>query len=169
MQPYRLTGGDARIGPQQPVRHLCQHDECNELAEVQYRRHATAAEYEAISENHNPIDGIAHVAVFVCGDHEPDPICGPEHHQVMSIEPQDLLTTQCPKCGVAAGEACVKANGSVRGAVHKHRIPPPQPYLPDRCDHVHREDCGGIGACQCSPDDTAPPREPRIVTETATA
>lgn len=163
MQPYRLTGGDTRIGPQQAARHLCQHDECNELAEVQYRRHATATEYEAIGENHKPIDGIAHVAVFVCGDHEPDPICGPDHHQAMPSAPQDLLAVECPKCGAAVAEACVKANGGVRSAAHKDRIPPPSSHLPDRCDHVHREDCEGLGACECRPDDAAPERRPREV------
>lgn len=163
MQPYHQVkphGPDAcrLCGPRAPGHRACQHDGCNEIAEVQHRRHATDTEYAAIPEDLRPIDQVAHVAVFTCGDHEPDPICGPEHHQAMPPSLQDLLQLRCPKCDAGAGAMCVKVNGGQRSAVHGDRLPPPPPYLPDRCDHVHRADCEGLGACQCSPDDPVPIR-----------
>ena len=150
-------------GERAPGHQGCQHDGCDEIAEAQHRRHATDEEYAAIPEDLLPADQVAHMAVFTCGDHEPDPICGPEHHQGMPPGPQDLLALQCPKCDAVAGVMCTKANESPRSAVHKERIPAPTPWLPDRCDHVHRADCGGLGACQCSADDSVPSRAPREV------
>lgn len=168
MQPYHQVkphDGDScrSCGERAPGHQACQHDDCSEIAEVQTRRHATDEEYAAIPEDLQPIDQVAHVAVFTCGDHEPDPICEPEHHQAMPAGPQVLLGLPCPKCNTAAGAACIKANGSPRSAVHEDRIPAPAAWLPDRCDHVHRANCGGLGACRCQPDDPTPPRPPRKV------
>lgn len=163
MQPYRQVkphdpdtcrSCDSRA----PGHQVCQHDGCGEIAEVQTRRYATDAEYTAIPEGLRPIDQVAHMAVFTCGDHEPDPICGPEHHQAMPPGPQDLLQLPCPTCAAEAGAMCVKANGSQRSIAHEDRLPGALPHLPNRCDHVHRCDCEGLGACQCSPDDPVPAR-----------
>ena len=75
VQPYRTARPHdpaecERCGPERPGHQLCQHDGCNQLAEAQHRRHATAEEYDALPEALRPIDGIAHQAVYTCYDHE---------------------------------------------------------------------------------------------------
>ena len=140
---------------------LCQYDGCDEPAEIQYRRHATAGEYAALPESLQPIDGVVYQAVFVCGDHEPDAICGPEHHSEPAA--QGVLEVPCPKCGSDPGAACSKPNGKTRSVPHKDRQTDIAPVAASACTHVHREDCGGGGSCACSPDDPAPDRPKRIV------
>lgn len=159
MQPYRTVGGKPGSGPQDQ-RHLCQNDGCDAIAEIQIRRHATAAEYDAIGENHKPIDGVAHMAVFVCADHEPDPICsGADHFGPDATPPQQGT---CPVCKAVADDPCRKPNGSPRSLPHPARGATALSSLPI-CTHVHREDCGGIDHCRCSRDDPAPRRGSRGV------
>jgi hypothetical protein len=167
MQDYRYERvhetGCTTCAPDSPGHRMCQHGVCGEIAETQYRRHATEQEYAAIPENHQPRDGVAHQAVFVCLDHEPDPICGGTDHS--GPEPEHADPQACPKCLAPVGEPCVKANGKRRTADHKARATandaPPAPQLP--CMHAHRPDCEGLGACQCTADDTAPVREPYAI------
>lgn len=158
MQPYRFVTGEAVPGRPAGGHHLCQQDTCAEVAESQHRRHATDEEYAALPEGLVPIDGVCHMAVFTCGDHEMDPLCRPEHHfteQPATVDPADAA---CRKCDAEPGAACVKADGRSRARFHTVRSPAaPQPQ-PVRCDHVHRADCEGLGACQCSPDDPVPER-----------
>lgn len=166
MQDYRTLKPHSpaecgQCGPQAPGHRLCQHDGCNEIAEVQYRRHATQAEYDALPESFRPIDGVAHQAVFTCLDHEIDPICGNGEHPVATA-PGDVADG-CPKCGAAAGNACMKANGKPRSTHHAARRVQTQTAPVAACDHVHREDCGGQGACACFAGDAPPLRQPRII------
>lgn len=165
MQPYRHAkphgDGCGQCVPAAPGHQLCQHAGCDELAEAQHRRHVTAADYEALPESFRPIDGIAHQAVFTCLDHEVDPICGSGEHPAPGIETAD--TADCPKCGAGTGNACVKADGKPRSSHHAVRSAPASGIPTAACDHVHREDCEGQGACACSADDEAPVRRPRII------
>lgn len=166
MQPYR----QARVhdpeqcpscGPKAPGHQLCQHDDCGELAESQHRRHATAAEYAALPERLVPIDGVCHMAVFTCGDHELEPVCGPaDHADPPAPEPGEVT---CPRCDASPGVPCAKADGRARRTFHKARAPQVQAVPATVCQHVHREDCAGLGACVCSPDDPVPDRPRRIV------
>lgn len=161
MQPYhQIKPHDPVLcwlcAPDGPGHQSCQHDDCVEIAEAQHRRHATDAEYAAIPPDLVPADQVAHVAVFTCGDHELDPICGPDDHRV---GPADPLDVECPKCGATPGMACVKADGGQRRIHHEDRAAATS--LGTRCDHVHRADCGGFGNCQCQPDDPIPGRSPR--------
>lgn len=163
MQPYRqVKPHDSAscwlCAPEGPGHNACQHDGCDEIAELQHPRHATDAEYAAIPEDLRPIDAVAHVAVFTCGDHAVDPVCGPDHQ----VGPADPLHVECSKCGSAPGMACVKADGSPRRIQHEDRVSAVS--LGTRCDHIHRSDCGGLGACQCRPDDPAPERPVRALT-----
>lgn len=166
VQPYR------QIRPHDPVTcwncgpdglgHLaCQHDGCDEIAESQHRRHATEAEYVAIPPDLVSVDQVAHVAVFTCGDHELDLPCAPEDHAPPTSP--DPLASACPKCAAAPGASCVKADGRPRRVAHEDRAPAPDPtsVMGGRCDHAHRPDCQGLGACRCSPDDPAPQRPTR--------
>lgn len=161
MQPYRSArthGDDCRacVPPFGPGHALCQHGTCQQPAELQYPRHASAAGYATLPESLQPIDGICHQAVFVCGDHEPDPIC--DHPAQLAPEP---VSVDCPHCQAPADEPCLKANGRPRSAPHALRAPAPLP--PPVCTHVHREDCEGLGHCECTPDDPAPDRPRRII------
>lgn len=167
MQPYRQTrphgDGCAMCAPNAPGHQMCQHDGCGELAETQHRRHATAAEYEALPEAFRPIDGIAHRAVFTCLDHEVDSICGDGDH-VQPAAPAPADAPPCPKCGAGAGDPCTKANNKVRGIVHDVRgVGGLIGVMHGACTHVHREDCGGQGSCPCSASDEAPARRARII------
>jgi hypothetical protein len=148
--------------PDQPGHHLCQHPKCNELAELQYPRHATAQEYAALPEEFQPIDGVAHQAVFVCGDHEPDPICGAVDHPAPHLLGEHPAEA-CTRCGVGTGEPCLKANGAPRSLPHDGRTTAESPATSGACRHVHREDCQGIGACACRAEDEAPNRPKRII------
>lgn len=159
MQPYRFVTTMAREGQGPGGQHLCQHDGCDEPAESQHRRHATDAEYAEIPEGLVPVDGVCHMAVFTCGDHELDPICGPQDHGPDPIEQPDPLAAACQKCGARPGTDCVKPNGQPRRVVHEIRTTTPPVFI-TRCDHVHRADCGGIDTCDCGPDDPAPIRTP---------
>lgn len=170
--------------PHQPGHPVCQHDGCEQLAEIQHRRHATAAEYDELPEHFKPIDGVAHQIVYTCFDHEVDPICGEDDHglpadpdlymvQSAGTYGADGLTTlrtvptSCRKCGAGVDQPCTKANGRPRSAPHKTRGPATEAAPPTVCTHVHREECGGQDACQCRADDPAPDRQPRVVPPTA--
>lgn len=163
MQPYRqLRPHDPatcqRCVPSGIGHQGCQQDRCDEIAETQHQRHATDAEYAALPESFVPADGICLAAVFMCGDHELDPFCGPEDHRLPQPEQPDPLTIECPKCSAAPGAECVKPDGSARRSPHDARGPQAQPAAFSQCNHAHRADCEGYGACQCSPDDPAPTR-----------
>jgi hypothetical protein len=123
---------------------------CGAPAELQAQRHATEAEYGALSENFLPIDGRATVAVYSCGNHDLPAFC--EH--------TDTAPQPCPDCHANPGQPCTKPDGSARLVEHAaRRDAQPQP---DVCRHAHREDCGGHGACVCTADDSEPvrPRRP---------
>jgi hypothetical protein len=149
-------------GPDQPGHYLCQHPECDELAEMQYPRHATEQEYAALPEEFQPVDGIAHRAVFVCGDHEPDPICGAADHPA-PLPISEGLAAACTRCAAGPGEHCLKANGGPRTVPHSGRSELEILAHVGPCRHVHRENCGGLGSCACRADDPAPDRPKRIV------
>jgi hypothetical protein len=189
MQPYRAERPHdpaecQTCGPTRPGHQLCQHDSCDELAEAQHRRHATAEEFAALPEAFQPIDGVAYQAVFSCYDHEVGPICGDGDHgmpandggglvEVGGMHGADSLTVlrtatgtgPCPQCGAAADEPCVKADGNPRTAPHRDRgADAGAVQVPTAvCDHVHRPDCRGLGRCVCRADDPAPDRPRRIV------
>lgn len=165
MQPYRqIKPHDPATcwlcTPDGPGHQACQNNGCDEIAESQHRRHATDQEYAAIPPDLIPADQVAHMAVFTCGDHELDPICGPNDHRVGPLEELDPLGSVCPKCSAATGVMCVKADGQPRRIVHEERAPAPVLMPEGRCDHAHRSDCEGLGACQCQPDDPVPSRTP---------
>jgi hypothetical protein len=186
MQPYRQAkphnpANCDTCDPGSPGHQMCQHGGCDETAEVQHRRHATAAEYEALAENFKPIDGICHQAVFTCLDHEPEPICGEtDHGDMYFVESAGIhgavglevlrvaapLSAPCPKCQAQPGESCVKANGKPRSADHEQRGAITTPPPTAACTHAHRDDCGGQDLCQCTADDVAPERAKRIVEPT---
>lgn len=168
MQPYRYakphrSGECPECEPDRPGHQMCQHDGCDNLAEAQHRRHATAAEYDALPEHFKPIDGIAHQAVYVCLDHETDPICDGADHPAPTAEADHNDLGECPVCHARPTLLCTRADGKPRSAPHPERAATPTPVIATACNHVHREDCGGQGACQCTADDPAPHREPRVV------
>lgn len=122
---------------------------CGQSVEMQYQRHATAQEYDALPDGLKPIDGIALIAVRVCGDCHPGPIC--EH--------PDATPVPCPDCGAQPGTPCTGRNGGPRAVDHPARqAAQPQP---ETCRHAHREDCTDPRECQCSGDDAPPARIPR--------
>lgn len=166
MQTYRQAkphadGSCIQCRPTAPGHQLCQHDDCNQIAEAQHQRHATTAEYALVPEDLKPIDGVCHQAVFTCLDHEPDPICGTEDHQAPAAEPQTPIP--CPTCHAQPWQPCVKKNGKPRTADHPERGTTVAPTTLASCDHVHREDCGGQDHCECSHNDRPPERPKRIV------
>ena len=124
---------------------------CGAPVEAQYPRHATQRECDALSEALRPIDGTATVAVRVCGDSLPAPIC--EH--------PDARPAPCPVCNAQPGAQCVKPDGSPRPAEHRERVAA-QPAI-EHCRHVHREDCTDPRRCQCTGDDQPPVRAPRLI------
>jgi hypothetical protein len=143
--PQQPAAGDV-THRSEPDRAGCHH--CGAPAEVQWQRHATDAEYEAIATSTlRPTDGRLTVAVLACGDHEIEPFC-----QHAPPEP-----APCPTCQAAPGSLCSRADGSPRRRTHPEREV--QPII-DTCTHAHRADCGGYGQCRCSADDPAPPRTP---------
>lgn len=120
---------------------------CGQPVAAQWQRHATQAEYDAIPEKLKPIDGIATIAVFGCDDHE----------LVIDCDHQPAAPGSCPRCETSGDQPCTRDDGTPLGRRHTGR-----PALPVvACRHVHREDCGGHGNCQCTPDDPAPTRTPR--------
>jgi len=124
---------------------------CGAPVEAAYQRHLTQAEYDALPEGLKPIDGYATIAVRVCGDCHPGPIC--EH--------PDTEPAPCPTCKAQPGDQCVKPDGSPRPTEHPARKAA-QP-APETCRHAHRETCADPRHCQCSGEDEPPVRVPRIV------
>lgn len=122
---------------------------CGQPAEMQYQRHATQAEYDTLPDGLKPIDGIALVAVRVCGDCLPPPIC--EH--------PDATPAPCPDCHAQPGTSCTGRNGGTRAVDHPARLAA-QPQ-PETCTHAHRENCSDPRKCQCTGDDPLPVRIPR--------
>jgi len=119
--------------------------------EAAYQRHATQAEYDALPEGLKPIDGYATIAVKVCGDCLPGPIC--QHPAAVPVP--------CPVCKAQPGAQCTKPDGSPRPTEHRERAAA-QP-APQTCRHAHREDCTDPRHCQCTGDDPAPVRVPRVI------
>lgn len=124
---------------------------CGALAEMQWRRLATADEAAAhwsaleaniiASGNPNYVQdrsGPVHVTVHGCGDHALTATCA-------HTEPQPV---PCPDCAAQPGEPCVKPDGTQRPVEHPARIAA-QPK-PGVCDHAHDADCGGYGNCACT-------------------
>ncbi len=176
MQPYRTarphdSADCGPCGPSRPGHQLCQHDGCNQLAQAQHRRHATAEEYDALPDALRPIDGIAHQAVYTCYDHEADAICADEHDDPTPDNPLGAAVREmwkdsvgaCSTCGAAPDRPCTKANGARRSAPHDDRADAAPVRAMPTCDHVHREDCQGLGTCACRADDPAPNRPKRII------
>lgn len=124
---------------------------CGQAAEAAYQRHATQAEYDALPEGLKPIDGVATIAVRVCGDCHPGPICS---HP-------DSGPVPCPVCSAAPGNPCVKPDGAPRTIEHRERTAV-QPEI-DLCRHHHRETCTDPRACRCTGDDQPPVRAPRLI------
>lgn len=124
---------------------------CGQPAEMQYQRHATQQEYDALPDGLKPIDGYVTVAVRVCGDCHPGPIC--EH--------PDAAPAPCPDCHAQPGQSCTKPDGTPRSCEHPERAAT-QP-VPDTCTHAHRETCTDPRECQCSGDDPAPIRISRTL------
>lgn len=122
---------------------------CGQPVEMQYQRHATQAEYDTLPDGLKPIDGIALVAVRVCGDCHPAPIC--QH--------PDDAPVPCPDCHAQPGAPCTGRNGGPRAVDHPARLAA-QPK-PETCRHAHREDCTDPRECQCTGDEPAPVRIPR--------
>lgn len=124
---------------------------CGAPVEAAYQRHATQAEYDALPEGLRPIDGYAVVAVPVCGDCHPAPIC--EHG--------DTGPAPCPTCNAQPGDACTKTGGGQRLFEHPARGQA-QP-VPETCSHAHRETCTDPRECACTGDDPPPARAPRLI------
>jgi hypothetical protein len=134
------------IAPPAPAADTCHH--CGAPAETHWLRHATSAEYAAISETLRPIDGRATIPVHACGDHHLQPFCA---HTQPAAQP-------CPTCHAAPGDPCTKPDGTDRPVPHPDRTEPRF----DACAHAHRPDCAGYGHCDCSQDDPPPTRTPGI-------
>lgn len=124
---------------------------CGAPVEAAYQRHLTQAEYDALPEGLKPIDGYATIAVRVCGDCHPGPIC--EH--------PDTAPVPCPTCNAQPGQSCTKPDGSLRPVEHPQRATA-QP-VPETCRHAHRETCTDPRHCACTGDDPQPARAPRII------
>ena len=124
---------------------------CGAPVESAYQRHATQAEYDALPEELRPIDGVATIAVRVCGDCHPGPIC---------THP-DVGPAPCPVCQAAPGDPCVKPDGGQRMVEHRERADA-QPEI-DVCRHHHRETCTDPHHCRCTGDDQPPVRAPRLI------
>lgn len=122
---------------------------CGHRAEMAYQRHADEDEYNLIPDALKPIDGIALIAVLVCGDCHPGPIC--EH--------PDDTPAPCPTCHAQPGQSCTRPDGTPRACDHPERATA-QP-TPDTCTHAHRQDCTNPRDCQCTADDPTPVRHPR--------
>lgn len=124
---------------------------CGQGVEAQYQRYLSADKYNTLPEDLKPIDGYAVEAVKCCWDCHPGPIC--QH--------PDATPVPCPVCEAAPGDPCVKADGSPRLGNHRERAAA-QPVV-EGCRHAHREDCTDPRACQCTNDDPAPVRIPRVI------
>lgn len=154
MQPYRTArvhdaAACPACAPDGPGHHLCQGPgDCAQVATVQTRRHATAAEYDAIPDTLRPRDGYAMVAVFGCDDCADggvfDPFCV---HAPAPAPP-------CPRCGAQGEQPCTKNNGGARAGWHSVRAGAPI----EVCRHAHRADCEVFTGCQCTGDDPPPVR-----------
>lgn len=148
-------GGLPCCSPRALGHYVCQNPACPGRGENngagrhavhQTRRHATDAEYAALPLAHQPIDGIAHQAVFACDEcaEDVEPFCA---HPEPSPEP-------CPVCGVKQGPCLRRDRAGFRSVRHAARVDP----QPERCTHAHRPDCGVFDGCQCTGDDPAPAR-----------
>lgn len=140
--------------------YVCQNPACpgrgensgvGRVAEHAERRYATEAEYAALPPAHQPIDGIAHKAVYACDEctEDVEPFC---EHPEPAPQP-------CPVCKVTTGP-CFKRDGvTPRHVRHAARTDP----QPGTCTHVHRADCGIFTDCSCTADDEPPvrPKRPR--------
>lgn len=124
---------------------------CGQGVEAQYQRHATQAEYDALPEGLRPIDGVALIAVKTCGDCLPPDPC-----QHPPAEP-----VPCPDCGAQPGKPCTGRRGGRRLVDHATRAA--AQAAPVTCRHAHRETCTDPRHCQCSSDDPAPVRAPRVI------
>lgn len=138
---------------------LCMAPGCDGLAMFQTVRHATQAEYDQLPEAWRPIDGIARKAVYACDDDD--------HADAMVMfcthaEPKPPTCPE-PHCQAGIGEPCIRTDGAERKTHHAARAHQPAVY--DRCIHAHREDCDVFTGCQCTSDDQAPERTPRVQPE----
>lgn len=149
-------GEQCQLCTRQGVGHyVCQNPACpgrsenngaGRVATHATRRHATDAEYAALPLAHQPIDGIAHQAVYCCDEcaEDAEPFCA---HALPEPEP-------CPVCDAVKGP-CFKRDGvTPRHVRHAARLDP----QPEICTHAHRPDCGVFDGCRCTQDDPPPAR-----------
>ena len=156
--------GLACCAPRGPGHYACQNPACpgahenqgaGRAAGEQTRRHATAAEYAALPPGLTPIDGVCHMAVFMCDD------CADEHAPFCEHPP--IPAPPCPACGGAGDEPCLKKDGKTPRAKgwHTGRQAP----AVDGCRHAHREDCPIFTGCVCTAADPPPTRPQRAADE----
>jgi hypothetical protein len=139
---------------------VCHH--CSIPSELQWPRHATAAEatahFDALENNilasGNPgyvqdRSGQVQLPVHACGDHVlPMPCTHAEQPPV-----------PCPVCHAAPGSECVGLDGGPRAVEHRERAAA-QP-VPESCTHAHDAGCGGYGACQCAATTAKSKKKPK--------